>query len=100
MCGICGFVGNGDIKDLASMMDAMPYRGPDDAGQWNNGEDLYLGQLRLSIVDLSDGHQPMLSSDGSLAVVFNGEIYNHHELRRELEKFLKVSFGSKENIIM
>lgn len=85
MCGICGFTGNGDQSILEAMMEAMVYRGPDAAGSWNNEEGVHLGHRRLSIVDIADGHQPMLTEDGSLVLVFNGEIYNHHELRRDLE---------------
>jgi len=85
MCGICGFTGNGDQSILEAMMEAMVYRGPDAAGSWNNEEGMYLGHRRLSIVDIADGHQPMLTEDASLVLVFNGEIYNHRELRQELE---------------
>ena len=85
MCGICGFTGNGDQSILETMMEAMAYRGPDAAGSWNDEEGVYLGHRRLSIVDIADGHQPMLTEDASLVLVFNGEIYNHRELRRYLE---------------
>jgi asparagine synthase (glutamine-hydrolysing) len=66
------------------MRDAMTHRGPDDEGELVDGPG-YLGFRRLSIVDLEGGHQPMLNEDGSIAVVFNGEIYNHADLRPELE---------------
>ena len=85
MCGICGFVGVGDLSDLSKMMAVMPYRGPDGEGQWHNGRDIYLGHLRLAIVDPEGGQQPLRSTDESIIVVFNGEIYNHHILRKELE---------------
>jgi asparagine synthase (glutamine-hydrolysing) len=85
MCGICGFTGNGDQSILETMMEAMVYRGPDAAGSWNNEEGVHLGHRRLSIVDIADGHQPMLTEDASLVLVFNGEIYNHRELRQDLE---------------
>ena len=63
----------------------MRHRGPDDTGLWS-AKGAMLGLRRLAILDLSAaGHQPMLSRDGRLALVFNGEIYNHRELRRELE---------------
>jgi asparagine synthase (glutamine-hydrolysing) len=65
-------------------MDRLQRRGPDDAGSWSNGV-LRLGHRRLAIVDLSPtGHQPMVSSDGRFVIVFNGEIYNHGELRSQL----------------
>ncbi len=85
MCGIAGFVGEGHDIVLDRMLDAMSYRGPDDRGTWNDGRDCFLGQLRLSIIDLADGHQPMISLDGQIVVIFNGEIYNHRDLRSELE---------------
>ena len=67
------------------MMLVMPHRGPDGDGEWQDQNGNYLGYLRLSIVDLSGGGQPLTSVDGSIVVVFNGEIYNHRELRSELE---------------
>lgn len=86
MCGICGFVGYGSITDLKNINDAMAHRGPDDEGSWyDENRNIYLGQRRLSIIDIECGHQPMWTSDGNLGVVFNGEIYNYIELRHELE---------------
>jgi len=67
------------------MRDVMSYRGPDDAGL-RCGERAALAHRRLSIVDLSTGHQPLGNEDGTVWVVFNGEIYNHADLRRELER--------------
>lgn len=85
MCGICGFVGAGDRGILASMNEAMVHRGPDAQGLWYDAQEaVYLGHRRLSIIDLSGGAQPMWTADGSLCIVFNGEIYNHLELREEL----------------
>jgi len=85
MCGICGFAGAGDMGVLASMNDAMVHRGPDAGGLWHDGhEAVYLGHRRLSIIDLSGGAQPMWTADGALGIVFNGEIYNHLEIREEL----------------
>lgn len=84
MCGICGFSGapNGDA--LRRMVNAIVHRGPDEAGYWES-PDISLGMRRLAIVDLETGQQPVFNEDGSIAVVFNGEIYNHPELRVELE---------------
>lgn len=85
MCGICGFVGTGNVDILASMNEALFHRGPDAEGLWHDREEaVYLGHQRLSIIDLSGGAQPMWTADGALGIVFNGEIYNHQELRREL----------------
>ena len=87
MCGICGFVGRGSIQDLRLMTAVLVHRGPDDEGLWHDqSKAVYLGHRRLSIIDIAGGAQPMWSADGTQGVVFNGEIYNHMELRRELEK--------------
>jgi asparagine synthase (glutamine-hydrolysing) len=87
MCGIAGIVGSAPRPTwgplLHRMLDLIAHRGPDDQGVHSIGHGC-LGHRRLSIIDLSPaGHQPML--DGQNAVVFNGEIYNHRELRKELE---------------
>ena len=90
MCGITGILGHDrrplDPDVLAAMRDAMAHRGPDDSGLWLSSDGRCgLGHRRLAIVDLSpDAAQPMGNEDGSLQVVFNGEIYNHLDLRREL----------------
>jgi len=89
MCGICGELrlDGRDVResDILAMRDALRHRGPDDAGILIDGP-IGLGHRRLSIIDLSPlGHQPMLSADGRFAIVFNGEIYNHRDIRRELE---------------
>ena len=87
MCGICGFVGAGSSDDLARMNGLLIHRGPDDSGAWSSATPpVHLGNRRLSIVDLPGGHQPMRTPDGELVITFNGEIYNHHELRAELQK--------------
>src|SRR6266851_3935109 len=87
MCGICGFVGSGSIDDLTRMNAALVHRGPDDSGTWSAPDfPVYLGNRRLSVVDLPGGHQPMSTADRELVITFNGEIYNHHELRTELQE--------------
>ncbi len=87
MCGICGFTGQGSLADLQHMADAMWHRGPDAEGLWHDPQKgCYLGHRRLAILDLEGGAQPMWTADGALAVIFNGEIYNHLELRAELVK--------------
>ena len=90
MCGICGRVelnsGPGfSREDLQAMADTIRHRGPDDHGDLLSGP-VALGFRRLSIVDLATGHQPMANEDGTIWIVFNGEIYNHPELRPELER--------------
>lgn len=87
MCGIVGLFMREDACDrqvLDRMRDALVHRGPDDAGTFIAGP-LGLGHRRLSIIDLSSGHQPMSTPDGRFTIVFNGEIYNYIELRREME---------------
>ncbi|MBK8567474.1 MAG: hypothetical protein IPN76_30170 [Saprospiraceae bacterium] len=67
------------------MLDATRHRGPDDQGFYIN-EDAAVGMNRLSIIDLSDaGHQPMFSSDNRYVIVYNGEVYNYHDLRKDLK---------------
>ncbi len=85
MCGICGLIGKIEEKEqiLKEMMDRIVHRGPDDAGSYING-DAALGFRRLSIIDLANGHQPMFNETGDIVVVFNGEIYNHAEIRQTL----------------
>jgi asparagine synthase (glutamine-hydrolysing) len=93
MCGIFGWVLSGGQRQsretLARLTDLMSHRGPDGAGCWlseatKSGHQVALGHRRLSIIDISGGAQPMWSADGTIAVVFNGEIYNYLELRDEL----------------
>jgi len=87
MCGICGFIGAGSTDDLSRMSALLRHRGPDDFGTWSSvTTPIQLASRRLSVVDLPGGHQPMLTADGQLVIIFNGEIYNHRELREELEK--------------
>jgi asparagine synthase (glutamine-hydrolysing) len=87
MCGIVGIVHWGRIPDAMErtrrMVASIRHRGPDDEGDWSDG-DVALGAVRLSIVDLTGGHQPMANEDRAVWVVFNGEVYNHVELRRDL----------------
>ena len=93
MCGITGYwTRRGDpgawLRDLGSSVAAIKQRGPDDSGVWvRPGGRVGLGHTRLSILDLSPlGHQPMRSADGSIQMVFNGEVYNFAAVRSELEK--------------
>jgi asparagine synthase (glutamine-hydrolysing) len=85
MCGICGFVGAGDVSDLTAMNAALARRGPDGEGRYQDRPaGVWLAHRRLAILDLAGGGQPMATPDGDLVVTYNGEIYNHAELRREL----------------
>ena len=91
MCGISGWFlkpgGQRNPEDLVKMADAMAHRGPDDRGYYHDDvSGVALAHNRLSIIDLSAaGHQPMQSEDGDTVIVYNGELYNFRELRRELE---------------
>ncbi|MFQ5645597.1 MAG: asparagine synthase (glutamine-hydrolyzing) [bacterium] len=85
MCGICGTVGFSDEKLLERMCGVISHRGPDDSGLYCAGN-VGLGHRRLSIIDLEKGHQPIHNEDNSLWIVFNGEIYNYRDLKKELEK--------------
>jgi asparagine synthase (glutamine-hydrolysing) len=85
MCGIAGFVGPGSERDLRAMSDALIHRGPDGSGECiDRANGVFLAHRRLAILDIGGGEQPMWNEDGQIGVVFNGEIYNHLDLRREL----------------
>lgn len=95
MCGIAGFVETAPVslRDdrlaaralLSDMCRVIRHRGPDDQGLWTS-DGVALGMRRLSIIDLSTGKQPIFNEDGTIATVFNGEIYNFQELRSDLER--------------
>ena len=88
MCGIAGYVNLEPCTEAAStlerMTDAIRHRGPDDSGYYRDSH-ANLGFRRLSIIDVAGGHQPMSNEDGSLWLIYNGEIFNHAVLRRTLE---------------
>src|SRR6516162_1834463 len=91
MCGICGQYNFGnsepvELRKIKAMTRALVHRGPDDEGYYITGS-LGFGFRRLSIIDLAGGHQPMSDWEESVWVVFNGEIYNFPELKRELESY-------------
>ena len=92
MCGIIGSINQNSQKFYTDSLESIAHRGPDD-NDFFVKDNVFLGQTRLSIIDLSEnGHQPMFSADGRYSLVFNGEIYNHIELR---EQFLpNISFKS------
>lgn len=86
MCGIVGFTNNINNSNevISEMMDKIRHRGPDAAGKYVDG-DIALGHRRLSIIDISSqGDQPIFNEDGSMVIVFNGEIYNYVEIRKKL----------------
>lgn len=87
MCGFVGFTNklNDATPVLQKMMDSIAHRGPDSEGKYIDA-DIALGFRRLSIIDLSQGSQPLFNEDGSLVLTFNGEIYNYQTLREELIK--------------
>jgi asparagine synthase (glutamine-hydrolysing) len=86
MCGIAGFVGQGHLADLQVMSHALKHRGPDGEGAWSEpAHGVFLAHRRLAIIDVACGAQPMATPDRRLVVVYNGEIYNHVELRAQLE---------------
>jgi asparagine synthase (glutamine-hydrolysing) len=85
MCGLVGFVGAVDDALLERMTRQLAHRGPDEEGTWIDNElGVHLGHRRLAIIDIDGGHQPMWNEDGTVGIIFNGQIYNHIELRREL----------------
>jgi asparagine synthase (glutamine-hydrolysing) len=87
MCGICGYIGTCiDDSVLRLMAESLNHRGPDGSGCWTNDVSAF-GHTRLAIIDLSEAaSQPMSTSDGRYTIVFNGEIYNYHELRGKLQQ--------------
>ena len=101
MCGIVGTFG-GYIEHIESACSAISHRGPDDFGVFtDNKTNIALGHQRLSIIEISDlGHQPMMSNDQNVIIVFNGEIYNFHELRAQLEKKGYVFKGDSDTEVL
>jgi asparagine synthase (glutamine-hydrolysing) len=88
MCGISGYTHKDRIVDesvIRRATESLSHRGPDQQGIFES-EDVSLGAVRLKVIDPDGGDQPILSEDGYTAVVFNGEVYNHQSIRRELEQ--------------
>jgi asparagine synthase (glutamine-hydrolysing) len=90
MCGICGILNyesgqKVENSDVHRMCQVMRHRGPDDEGIYVKNN-VGIGMRRLSIIDLASGHQPISNEDGTVWIVFNGEIYNHKQIRAELEQ--------------
>lgn len=102
MCGICGFIGKTQEKELVleGMMEAIVHRGPDSSGMYSK-DDASLGFRRLSIIDLSEGSQPMYNEEEDKVLVFNGEIYNYQSLRSALlEKGHKFRNHSDSEVLL
>lgn len=97
MCGICGFVNYKDEELLRKMLDKLIHRGPDEEGIYTEDSLVSLGIRRLKIIDLLTGSQPIMSEDGNVVVVCNGEIYNFRELRNTLESKGHI-FKSKSDV--
>lgn len=106
MCGIVGIYANNyerDLlhRDLENAVASLDHRGPDDRGTWLGDSGIGLGHTRLSILDLSPlGHQPMISPDGRYVIVFNGEIYNYAEIRKELSARGHTFSGSSDTEVI
>lgn len=101
MCGIVGFISKEKDKDqnLSNMLNRIIHRGPDAEGKYMD-DTIALGHRRLSIIDLSTGDQPMYNEDKSLVIIFNGEIYNYQELRKELEKKYNFKTTSDTEVLL
>lgn len=85
MCGIAGFIGEGSIETIKNMTNVLTHRGPDAEGFYTDGL-LHFGHRRLAILDLDLGQQPMVDSESGTVIIYNGELYNHLELRSKLEQ--------------
>ncbi len=104
MCGICGILQRKpeqtvDREQIFSMMAAIEHRGPDGEGSYFDGP-IGLGHKRLAIIDIETGQQPMTNEDGTLWIVFNGEIYNYLELRRDLSRHHPFQTHSDTEVIL
>ena len=88
MCGINGIISSKQnsqlINVVSKMNDIIIHRGPDDDGLFNFDNRVFMGMRRLSIIDLNNGQQPISNNDGTITIVFNGEIYNYLTLREKL----------------
>ena len=103
MCGIAGYVAAQPIEhklDFNKVLNEMNHRGPDDQGVHQIGNTTF-GFKRLAILDLSQfGHQPMVSDDGKVVLVFNGEIYNYQKLYNQLKKYFQFKSSSDTEVIL
>jgi asparagine synthase (glutamine-hydrolysing) len=100
MCGIIGIIGNDPYDFIIDATKSIRHRGPDDSGTYFENN-VGLGFRRLAIQDLShNGHQPMISEDGNYIIIFNGEIYNHNDIREKLQtKYTFKSTSDTETLL-
>lgn len=99
MCGIVGYVGDGDRDLLARMNAAIAHRGPDDAGDFV-APGVGLAMRRLAIIDLAGGHQPIPNETGRMWIVFNGELYNYRELREAYLTHHRFTSASDTEVVL
>ncbi|MDY6987800.1 MAG: asparagine synthase B [Thermodesulfobacteriota bacterium] len=99
MCGLAGCIGTRDVQTVNRMLDALPHRGPNDRGLHSHGKTV-LGHTRLSIVDVAQGHQPILVKGGSSGVICNGEIYNFQKLRAKLSPKHRFTTQSDTEVVL
>jgi len=99
MCGIAVITGRADEQMLRHMMESMRHRGPDDSGTFL-GDEVSLGHVRLSIIDVQSGRQPIQSLCGNRCIVYNGEVYNFQELRQNLEGKYRFSSNTDTEVIL
>jgi len=105
MCGFCGFINfenqnseQSNTLNLERMLDTITFRGPDKSGIWKFKNQIFMGHNRLSILDLSDkGSQPMISQNDRYVIIYNGEIYNHLELRKIIDNNKKIFWKSSSD---
>ena len=103
MCGILGWLGEGinvHYSKFDTAIDILSHRGPDNRGIWQD-KDILLGHRRLSIIDLSEsGNQPMIDKKSGSTIIFNGEIYNYLELKRDLISLGYNFHGSSDTEVL
>jgi len=99
MCGIAGCIGVQDTKTINKMLDALPHRGPNDRGVHEFGNGVF-GHTRLSIVDVAKGHQPIVSEDGRVGIICNGEIYNFRKIRTRLAPHYRFCTKSDSEVVL
>ena len=101
MCGITGFISSqvpNPIKIMNNMIGTLLHRGPDNTAVWNDLNGVNMAHSRLSIIDLSEfGNQPIFSKSGRYVMVFNGEIYNHQVLRKEIDSLAKIKWNGSSD---